>query len=204
VAFAWRLIHDILALKAQSNIVNKAKYFSFYLSISSYCLLVRSPHCARRVKAFVRTTSEEVKARVETLMDTIVTLGSLSQLAILFNEPAPTGCAVHIVDPTCELYLELKGTVDVNAETARLEKLISTKKNEIEQLRKRSFAPGVPKEIQEKNAQRVHTHTLSLPPSPSPSAPLSVESIGKIVQIAGIQEEIKRAENALKMLREIK
>lgn len=74
----------------------------------------------------IRLSTKELLAQFECFRADMATLSLAEEVTfILSSEPAPTGCAVSILDQSTEVYLLLVGMVNPEDEIARLVRLPS-------------------------------------------------------------------------------
>jgi valyl-tRNA synthetase len=90
-------------------------------------------HCARSLRAdynltpqqrpnfFLKCSTPQMVAICSAEQDDIATLCKAGTVTVLDNKPAPSGCAMHVMDETCQVNIELKGMVDFAAEIKKLE-----------------------------------------------------------------------------------
>jgi valyl-tRNA synthetase len=90
----------------------------------------------------------------------IKTLLRANELTIVSSDvDIPEGCAATVVSDTLSVYIQLKGLVDPAAEIAKLDKKLVKLRKEMDDLRKRSSAPGfeekVPAEVRVAMAEQL-------------------------------------------------
>jgi len=75
-------------------------------------------------KIFVNLHTEDVATSLRNNhKDTIAFLSQSAEALILYNEKTvPAGCAVQIVNETCQVYMQIKDLVNIQAEIEKLEK----------------------------------------------------------------------------------
>eukprot|EP00743_Colponemidia_sp_Colp-15_P000988 GILK01001092.1.p1 GENE.GILK01001092.1~~GILK01001092.1.p1 ORF type:complete len:1074 (+),score=191.88 GILK01001092.1:330-3224(+) len=110
-------------------------------------------------KTYVRCRTTTLKDSMTAQLQDIATLAKASEVTIqLFSDPAPEGCSVDIVSDNLEVHLDIKGMVDIGAETAKLNK----KKGEVQKLldsyKKQMSIPNyetkVPANVRENNQKK--------------------------------------------------
>jgi valyl-tRNA synthetase len=130
--------------------------------------IVRSTRNARqdylppkaRPDVYYVSSSPDVADLLRRFQGVIVTLTSSQQIHILSNEPPPDGCAMATVGDKCEVYIMLKGLVDVNKEIAKLQAKQERLANQIEKLRKETEVPDyeskVPESVRKTTEEKIH------------------------------------------------
>eukprot|EP00744_Colponema_vietnamica_P001718 GILI01002816.1.p1 GENE.GILI01002816.1~~GILI01002816.1.p1 ORF type:complete len:973 (-),score=377.56 GILI01002816.1:248-3166(-) len=114
----------------------------------------------QRPKMYVRSKAADVVELINTHGRVAQTLAKTDEVfGILFPEAAPEGCAVDVVNDSLEVFLMVRGLIDVAAETAKLSKKKTVAQTALEQLKKKMTIPDyenkVPANIQEKNSQQL-------------------------------------------------
>ena len=75
----------------------------------------------QRPNFYIKCSTKEMAALSEAEAEDIKCLSKAGSVTVLFNKPAPSGCAMNVVDETCQVNIELKGMVDFAAEIKKLE-----------------------------------------------------------------------------------
>jgi len=79
-------------------------------------------------------------------------------LKIIVNQSTPSGCAVEIVNENCEVYLLIKGLVDIVGEIGKLEAKLIKVENEHSKLEKLTQGPNyhkVPDKLKSDNVEKL-------------------------------------------------
>lgn len=78
---------------------------------------------------------------------------------VVFDSPAPQGCAILTVTGQCEVHLLLKGLVEADKEIAKLQKksdqLVQTVGKLTQAIQAADYATKVPAEVQEANETKL-------------------------------------------------
>jgi len=90
--------------------------------------------------------------------DVFVTLSYAGSASLTLNAQPPKGCATEVPDSTCEVYLHIKGLVDINQERAKLVTKRKSSQDAKDQLRHRMAQPDyvhVPPFVKEQNEEKL-------------------------------------------------
>ena len=112
-----------------------------------------------RPQAFILLRSEDRAQLLEPFKESIAFLAHCEVPEVRLNQKLPPeGCAVEVVDENCEVFLLVKGLVDIAAEIAKLEKKNERLQMEHEKLSKTissSQYHKTPEAIRVENASRL-------------------------------------------------
>jgi valyl-tRNA synthetase len=111
-----------------------------------------------RPQLFINLHNEEFAPAIAELRDTITFLSQSGSAEMLLNKQPPEGCAVEIVNESMEVYLMIKGLVDIAAEVKKLEEKKGKLQAEFDKLKKQTEGPNwakVPEKVKADNAARV-------------------------------------------------
>ena len=113
---------------------------------------------------FIRCTDEDSSKRLQRLADYVQTLGSCSSVSINGSE-STEGCALGPISATCQVFMMLRGMIDVDRELSRLNKRIGEltvvcKKLDDEE-KSENYAK-LPESVREKNAEKLQQSKIEL------------------------------------------
>jgi valyl-tRNA synthetase len=97
----------------------------------------------------------------------IATLTNCAEAQITIDSTtAPAGAALTIPDPTCEAYIVLKGLVNVEQETTKLQAKLKNTKGFLESLNKKMSTPEyktkVPHNVQEEDGKKATAYQTEI------------------------------------------
>ena len=109
---------------------------------------------------YVHVRSDAAAASVSTSVLEMCALAGAESVTVVRDESAvPAGCALDIVNDSVSAYLNLKGSVDVRAEIAKLEKLRSQLLAMAAAMEKTAAGPDymtkVPEKVRAANAEKL-------------------------------------------------
>lgn len=111
-----------------------------------------------RNSVYIRVHKSEVLDIYSRHKDLFLTLSSASD-ATVSSEEAPDGCAVHILNESVEVYLVVKGIVDVKAEITKLEAKLKQLETSLLGWKKKLTAPNyetkVPEAVRKLNSDKI-------------------------------------------------
>jgi len=90
------------------------------------------------------------------IIETLALASDLSILAAFRDDPVPPGCAIQVVDDSCEVYLLLKGLVDFDVEYKKLQAKAEEKRLQVQAYQQKMQAPGydkVPQQVKQRNEE---------------------------------------------------
>lgn len=112
-------------------------------------------------KSFINLTNNDAKKSLEPLTDVLAFLSQSSQIELLLNSTeAPEGCAVEIVNETCQVYLTIKGLVDISTEIEKLERKKVKTQGEFDKLDKQTKGPNyhkIPDNVKAENTKKLES-----------------------------------------------
>jgi len=110
-------------------------------------------------KVFINLKSEDLQKALTPLKEVARFLSQSSDMEIIVDGTnAPEGCAVEIVNENCQVYMLIKGLVDIAAEIKRLEKKRTGTQGEYDRMLKQMNGQGyhkLPDKLKEENSKRV-------------------------------------------------
>jgi len=111
-----------------------------------------------RPTTYVNLHNEQLQKTVLEYKETITFVTQSGDTEIVLNQTCPVGCAVEIVNENCEVYLRIKGHVDIAAELDKLEKKKSKIESDYEKLlnlTRGSNYHRVPEKLRQDNAEKL-------------------------------------------------
>jgi valyl-tRNA synthetase len=109
-------------------------------------------------EVFVSCQTPDVEQLLKEFENNIATLGGCQKLDIGTNVPHPEGCTMQTLGNKCQVYVLLKGLVDVPKEIVRLEEKLQKLQEQIGKLVEKMSIDGyeekVPIEVQDSNSER--------------------------------------------------
>eukprot|EP00794_Sanderia_malayensis_P015714 gene15714-17299_t len=122
---------------------------------------IKEEYLTTKAKAdvYLRPHFDDVDSIVNLFLETIKTLTSSSNLHLLkHDDVTPNGCAVALVGEKCEVYLHIKGLVDIDKEIAKLEKKLSSTESQlcklIEAMGIEDYDMKVPENVRKQNNEK--------------------------------------------------
>jgi len=119
-----------------------------------------------KVCAYVRTRNAESEKILKAQSEHIQTLINAQFVLFLSNEQPPKGCALNIVNEFVDIFVLLKGIVDVKVEVAKLEKKKIAVEKSREGLQKRmastDYETKVPQTVKEENTAKLTALNLEI------------------------------------------
>eukprot|EP01114_Cavostelium_apophysatum_P004351 TRINITY_DN1456_c0_g1_i1.p1 TRINITY_DN1456_c0_g1~~TRINITY_DN1456_c0_g1_i1.p1 ORF type:complete len:1062 (+),score=371.97 TRINITY_DN1456_c0_g1_i1:313-3498(+) len=113
-------------------------------------------------KIYINVNSDQLKASLQPYKEVLTFLCHASEVEILVNSTeTPAGCAVEIVNETCQVYMLIKGLVDIAAETEKLEKKKAKTLGDHERLLKQTTGPHyhkLPENLREENTKKLQAY----------------------------------------------
>ncbi len=95
------------------------------------------------------------------LQQVITFLSSSSEAEFLFNRPTPVeGCAVEVINETCQVYMLIKGLINIEDEVKKLEQKREKTNGDVEKLIKQTQNPNyhkVPEKTKTENETKLQT-----------------------------------------------
>jgi len=110
-----------------------------------------------RPKIFINLHNAQLKNTILPYVEGITFLSHSSEAEILINQSTPEGCAVEIVNENCEVYLMIKGLVDIAAELGKLEKKKLKLEGDYDRLFKQTQVSGYQKVPEQKKKENEET-----------------------------------------------
>jgi len=107
---------------------------------------------------FINLHSESVKQLLLPYLETIAFLSYSGGAQVELNQTSHPGCAVEIVNENCEVYMLIKGLVDVAAEIHKLDKKLAEITGDYEKLHKQTQSANyhkVPTKLQLENEEKL-------------------------------------------------
>ncbi|XP_046370269.2 valine--tRNA ligase-like [Haliotis rufescens] len=108
---------------------------------------------------YVKCTDDDTASKVKLFTDIIQTLTNSSAVHVLVSDSAPEGCAMLTVSAKCEVHLMLKGLIDVEKETKKLEGKKETLGKSLKKLEdataKPDYSDKVPQDVRNQNTEKV-------------------------------------------------
>ncbi|GJQ12002.1 hypothetical protein GpartN1_g3793.t1 [Galdieria partita] len=136
VAFAQKIVKALRNLRAMYDVKRQSR-----------------PEMFLRVRD---TQSLELGEATRDIIQTLALASTLHILAVFRDDSIPAGCAIQVVDDSCEVYLLLKGLVDFDAEYKKLEAKSQEKRLQVQAYQQKIQAPGyekVPQEVKRRNEE---------------------------------------------------
>jgi len=113
----------------------------------------------------VNVHDEEAKERLLRFEGVFVVLSYAGKLTVTVNEEPPLGCAADIPDSSCEVYLHIKGLVDIDQELSRLNTKFNNADTQYQALLQRmgsSDYDKVPDHVKEEDCEKREHLTVEL------------------------------------------
>jgi len=113
-----------------------------------------------RPKIYVNLHNEQLQKMILPYKEGITFLSNSEAAEIVVNQSTPAGCAVEIVNENCEVYLMIKGLVDIAAELDKLEKKKTKTEVDYDKLLKQTQGPNyhkVPDKLKQENTEKLST-----------------------------------------------
>eukprot|EP00903_Cladosiphon_okamuranus_P022267 g20474.t1 len=112
-----------------------------------------------KAEFYLKSSSAERHAVITKQASDFATLAKASKAIPIMDAEPPEGCAVHIIDDQSQVYVQLRGMVDFDAEIKKLKKQLEDKiEPQIASLLKKMEAPGyvdkVPEGVRESNSKK--------------------------------------------------
>eukprot|EP00026_Physarum_polycephalum_P001453 Phypoly_transcript_01455.p1 GENE.Phypoly_transcript_01455~~Phypoly_transcript_01455.p1 ORF type:complete len:1115 (+),score=189.55 Phypoly_transcript_01455:428-3346(+) len=114
---------------------------------------------SKRPKVYVNAKTSEMFETLQPFTDVIKSLAFAGSVILQHNSPAPTdGCAVNVVSPVCEVFVDLRDLIDFATEIKRLETkregLSSQRENLLKKVNQPSYSK-VPENVRNDNSQKL-------------------------------------------------
>ncbi|XP_046570599.1 valine--tRNA ligase-like [Haliotis rubra] len=136
VEFAQSIVKNIRSMRADYNLTPKTT-----------------------ADVYVKCTDEDTSSKVKLFTDVIQTLTNSSAVHVLVSDSVPDGCAMLTVSSKCEAHLMLKGLIDVEKETKKLEGKKETLGKSLKKLEdaaaKPDYSDKVPLDVRNQNTDKM-------------------------------------------------
>jgi len=116
----------------------------------------------QRPSFFITCSTKEMAETCSAEAGDIKTLCRAGTVSVLDGKPAPSGCAMHVVDQACQIHIELKGMVDFEAEikklTAKAKKLDPLISNIEKKQASNMYEEKTPDKVKQVNIEKVEKY----------------------------------------------
>lgn len=117
---------------------------------------------AQKPKLYINLTNEAINKWLHKFTDVMIFLSHSSEIAVTLNQTVPPeGCAVEIVDENAQVYMLVKGIVDIAAEIDKLEKKNAKIQADYTKLQKNTN-DKLPENKKQENLQRLEAMKAEL------------------------------------------
>lgn len=116
---------------------------------------------------YFQTTSDEVRAILESQGDDFCTLSRGSSMTLLANDaPIPRGCCIRVVSDQLSILVDLTGLINLDDEISRLEKDVARLTIQVEQYEKKmgaaDYEEKVPENVRVANTEKLQSYVAEL------------------------------------------
>jgi len=116
-------------------------------------------------KVSINLVDSDLMKNLAEYKEVIAFLGQASEVEFILNSQPPEGCAVDIVNETCQVYMMIKGLVDIKLEIEKLEKKKATTQGHYDRLFKTTQNAQyhkVPENLKAENTKKLEGFTQEL------------------------------------------
>src|SRR5690349_16895221 len=134
--FAQEIIHAVRSLRSTFNLVKERPSISINLHNETLFNLIKNKYT--EMIAFLSSSSEAVP--------------------LLNQTTPPEGCACEIVNENCEVYLMIKGKIDVAVEIDKFQKKLEKTQDDLAKIIKQTESPHyhkIPEKVRSENSAKV-------------------------------------------------
>eukprot|EP00002_Diphylleia_rotans_P039329 TRINITY_DN909_c0_g1_i2.p1 TRINITY_DN909_c0_g1~~TRINITY_DN909_c0_g1_i2.p1 ORF type:complete len:1026 (+),score=250.34 TRINITY_DN909_c0_g1_i2:57-3134(+) len=111
-----------------------------------------------RISLYVQALNQEYHELASNYATEIKTLTLASNIEVLLKDEPPIGCAINVINDSCNVHIMLKGLIDIDAEIVKLEKKLSALETNYASVFAKTQAAGyekVPENVRKQNSEKL-------------------------------------------------
>jgi len=114
---------------------------------------------SKRPVVFVNAKTQQVQTALHSHASNIKSLSLAGDVQVQLNVQAPAGCAINVINESCDVFVDIKDLIDVAAEIQRMQgkraQLATQRDNLLAKINQPQYEKNVPAAVKEEHAQKL-------------------------------------------------